>query len=361
MGQKELKKGYTTGTCAAAAAKGAAILLVGGQIAHEVEVALPHGGVLSIPIFDHRVQGDSARCCTIKDAGDDVDITHGARIYADVRYSGRPGFELRGGEGVGIVTKPGLQVPAGEIAINPVPRRMIEEAVRAVTERGLRVTISIPEGVELGRKTFNPRLGIEGGLSILGTTGIVEPRSVDAYKASIACTLDVAKAQSPYAVVLVPGNIGEKGVIAFTGARPEPVVQVGNYIGFGLEEAVKRGFGAILLGGHPGKLAKLVRGDFDTHWERSSSALPVIIEAIEALCEDDELRRLARGASTSDEAARLISGKGETSIFDHLAIKIKNAAAAFIGGKADIEVLLTGMDGQALGFSPGARVWRDRL
>lgn len=358
MEVKGLKKGYTTGTCAAAAAKAAAMLLMTGRIARSVELVLPRGEPISIPIFDHELRGDSARCCAIKDAGDDIDVTHGARVFAEVEYSGRPALELSGGEGVGVVTKPGLQVAVGEAAINPVPRKMIEEALAPLGQAGLIVTISIPGGAELAKKTFNARLGIAGGLSILGTTGIVEPRSVDAYKATIVCALDIAKAQSPCSVALVPGNIGEKGLVAFTGARPDAVVQVGNFIGFGLEAAVERGFRSILLGGHPGKLAKLARGDFDTHWERSKSAMPVIIEAVETLSEDEELRRRVREESTADGAAGLILAKGEARIFGYIALMVKRAAEALVGHRAEVEVLMTAMDGRALGFSPGAKNWR---
>ena len=209
-----------------------------------------------------------------KDAGDDPDVTHGLEVrvrlsWDDARLHGHATFVA--GEGVGTVTKPGLQVPPGEPAINPVPRQMILAAVREITARGVRVEISVPGGREIAAKTFNPRLGIEGGLSILGTTGIVRPYCTRALRDALKCTLDVAAACRVTAPVLVPGNIGARAARRHFSLRDEQVIEVGNEWGFVLDLLSRHAFRAVMLLGHPGKLAKLAAGQWDTHSSRSGS------------------------------------------------------------------------------------------
>ena len=205
-----LRRGMTTGTCAAAAAKAAAIVLTGGAAPAEVEVRLPGGETVRVPILsvERRADGTAITAAVLKDAGDDPDVTHGLTVQAALSWDDAADVRFIAGEGVGTVTKPGLQVPPGQPAINPVPRQMIAAAIRDVTARGVRVEISIPGGRQIAAQTFNPRLGIEGGLSILGTTGIVRPYCARALHDALKCSLDVATACGVTSPVLVPGNIG---------------------------------------------------------------------------------------------------------------------------------------------------------
>ena len=210
------------------------------------------------------------------------------------------------------MTKPGLAIPPGEPAINPVPRRMIREAVREVTPRGVRVTISIPGGGELARKTFNPRIGIVGGLSILGTTGIVRPFSCSAIRETLRCTLNVAAAAGIRAPVFVPGHIGERAARAHFRVADEQIVEVGNEWGFVLDEALGRPFSALLILGHPGKLAKLTAGDWDTHSGRSGSALPVVAAHACKQFSGGPRRRPRRSRGSSQPSTRRIKRRWGT-------------------------------------------------
>ena len=247
-GGKRLRCGYTTGTCAALAAAGAARLLLGGRAPESVTLTTPGGLPVTAAPRYCRMAGETACCAVEKDGGDDIDATHGALIEARVERAAQPGVVIDGGPGVGRVTKPGLDQPVGAAAINRVPRRMIEQAVRAVCDAlnwdgGLRVTICVPEGAALAKKTFNPQLGIEGGISILGTSGIVEPMSMQALIDTVALSLRQARAQGAARVLLTPGNYGvdflrEQGLDA-AGA---PVVKCSNFIGDALDEAAALGF-----------------------------------------------------------------------------------------------------------------------
>ena len=213
-----LRSGYTTGSCATAAARAATIGLFQGNIPDEVEINTPIGVTLCVKILDKQLSQYTSECSVQKDAGDDPDITHGCKIHARVERNDINTIEIDGGEGVGRITKPGLQVAIGQAAINPVPRRMIEHAVREVVGEGtgVKIIISVPNGKLLAEKTFNFRLGIVGGISIIGTTGIVRPMSEDAFKHSLLCGLDIARGYGYETVVFVPGNIGERSIHSLT-------------------------------------------------------------------------------------------------------------------------------------------------
>lgn len=272
----ELRSGYTTGACAAAAAKAAALHLFEEDCAMAVDIPFPDGTREALPIEFLCVTATGAEAAVRKDAGDDPDITDGSQVRAHVTLTDTNDITFAAGEGVGTVTLPGLQIPPGEPAINPGPRAMISAALREVAPCGFHVTISILGGKELAAKTFNPRLGVEGGLSILGTSGRVRPFSAPALRDALACSLDVAKACGITLPILVPGNIGEKAARAHFKVGEHQIISVSNEWGFMLDEAQKRNFSALLLVGHPGKLAKLIDGEWDTHSSRSGSAVPII-------------------------------------------------------------------------------------
>lgn len=270
VGQKRLRCGYTTGTCAAAAARGAAELLLTGKAPAVVLMETPAGIVVEADIEEPWTDGRSASCAVRKDGGDDPDITDGILIFARVERLTAAEILINGGEGVGRVTRPGLDQAPGNAAINSKPRQMIREQMEEALRQtgcpcGLKVTISIPQGRELAEKTFNPRLGIEGGLSVLGTSGIVRPMSEEALMASIHAELDVRKAEGIQDLLVSPGNYGADFSRETLGLELSRSVQCSNYIGDTLDYAASLGFRSLLLVGHIGKLVKCAAGVMNTH------------------------------------------------------------------------------------------------
>jgi cobalt-precorrin-5B (C1)-methyltransferase len=348
-----LRTGYTTGSCAAAAAKAAALLLAEGRIVDEVTISLPDERRVALPLAYVRRAGDGAEAAVIKDAGDDPDATDGALVQAALAWNGGAGVEFAAGAGVGTVTKPGLALPPGEAAINPVPRRMIAQAVREVTARGVRVTISIPGGGEIARKTFNPRIGIVGGLSILGTTGIVRPFSCSALRESLKCALGVAEAAGVRAPVFVPGHIGERAARAHLNLRDEQVVEVGNEWGYVLDEALRRPFTNLMIVGHPGKLAKLAAGDWDTHSGRSKSALPAV-----ARMHEESLGRPAAPTATVEGIFAALGKADKLTLGNALAAAIRTAVDQRMEGRLRPAVILIDLGGRIIGQSGDEKSWQ---
>ena len=347
-----LRTGYTTGSCAAAAAKGAALLIADGRTVQEVAIPLPDGQRITLPLAWVRRAGNGAEAAVVKDAGDDPDVTNGALVRAAVAWNGGSGVEVSAGDGVGTVTKPGLALAPGEPAINPVPRRMIVEAVREVTARGVRVTVSIPGGAEIARKTFNPRIGIAGGLSILGTTGIVRPFSCSALRESLRCAIGVAAAAGIRAPVLVPGHIGERAARQHLRVLDEQVLEAGNEWGFVLDEALRHPFTDLLVLGHPGKLAKLTAGDWDTHSGRSQSALPVVNGLHEEI-----LHRPAGAAPTVEGIFAALDAAEKATLGDALAAAIQRAVDQRLEGRLRPAVILIDLGGRIIGKSGDLKPW----
>ncbi|MDO5784935.1 MAG: cobalt-precorrin-5B (C(1))-methyltransferase CbiD [Eubacteriales bacterium] len=285
--QKKLALGYTTGSCAAAAAKAAACALLSGQPVRQVQLMTPKGISLLLDIEDMTRTADCVRCAVRKDAGDDPDITHGILVYAAVSCIPE-GIVIDGGEGVGRVTRPGLAQPVGTAAINPAPRRQIAQAVQEASQQygytgGFFVEISIPEGEALGARTFNPELGIVGGLSVLGTSGIVEPMSEQALIDTIHLDIDTRYAAGERTLLLCPGNYGEDFARDTLGLDVSRGVKCSNFIGEALDYAVYSGFSGVLLVGHAGKLIKLAAGVFQTH-SAYADARQEIFAAHAAMC-----------------------------------------------------------------------------
>lgn len=261
-----MRNGYTTGTTACAAACAACLYKISGQIPENVRIKLPDGSFAVVPVFI-----DSVGVYAVKDAGDDIDVTDKMKIYADVALGGQ-GITIKGGKGIGTVTKHGLQIPVGEAAINPVPRKMITESLSAILKGGgATVTVSAPDGERIAKETFNEKVGVVGGISIIGTTGIVTPMSVAAIIDTIKCELNVAKAENIKEICLTPGKIGEKN---FINEYPDiPVIMMSNYVGEACVYAVEKGFSKIYVAGHPSKLFKILMGYYDTHSKRSPMAV----------------------------------------------------------------------------------------
>ncbi len=264
---KALRTGFTTGACSAAAAKAACVALLTGAAPAEVEIPFPAGTRHRFTVAECRIDADQATAVIVKDAGDDPDVTHGAHLTATVRWRTDEAVELHGGEGVGTVTKAGLGLPVGGPAINPVPRTMITEAVReAVAGRGVDVTISVPGGEKIAYKTTNRRLGIIGGISILGTTGIVRPFSTASWRASVEQAVSVMAAQDWRVLVLATGGRTERAAMRLLRDFPEVAfVEVGDFTGAALRRAVEQGIRDVVFVGMIGKLTKLASGVLMTH------------------------------------------------------------------------------------------------
>ncbi|MBR2742519.1 MAG: cobalamin biosynthesis protein CbiD [Clostridia bacterium] len=277
---KRLRLGYTTGTCAAAASRAAARALLTGVCPEKITIKTPKGISVELRIIEIRRDENSVTCAVKKDSGDDPDITNGIYIHAKVMYRDAPGIEIDGGEGIGRVTKRGLDRPVGDAAINTAPRRQITdnltEACRALDYGGgLSVVITAPEGGRIAKKTFNPRLGIEGGISILGTSGIVEPMSEAALIETIRLELSQRRGNGRKYILFIPGNYGLE-YIKGMGFDANDAVVTSNFIGASVDMASDAGFSGVLIVGHIGKLVKLAGGMFDTHSKYGDCRMEII-------------------------------------------------------------------------------------
>jgi cobalt-precorrin-5B (C1)-methyltransferase len=349
------KKGYTTGSCAAAAAKGALIMLLEQRIVSLVAITTPAAVVLNLQLEDCLYSPEAASCCVVKDGGDDPDITHGAKIYAKVKLIADE-VKIVGGVGVGKVTKPGLAVRVGEPAINPVPRKMILEAVRDVLPpgQGAEIVIEVPEGKALAQKTLNSDLGIVGGISILGTTGIVEPMSKEAFKISLAQCLKVAQAEQKKIIAFTPGKIGQKFASEKYGMEPSNIMQTSNFIGFMLEEAVNHGMDEVLLVGHIGKLAKIAAGNFDTHNRVSDARRETLAAHAALLGASPAIIEGIMTAITAEAAVQIIKDNRLEEIFHRVAAQASLRAESYSRYQLKIGTLLLDLKGEVLGFDSNA-------
>lgn len=277
----KLRYGYTTGSCAAAAAQAAAKMLLTGEKVEEVALQTPKGILLHLLIEDIQMSREEVRCAVRKDGGDDPDVTHGILVYARVRKSQEAGIRLEGGKGVGRVTRPGLEQPVGAAAINKVPRQMIRENVEMVCHQqeytgGMDVVIEIPEGVEISKKTFNPRLGIQGGISVLGTSGIVIPMSEAALVASIRLEMEMLVKNGAKYLVITPGNYGQAFSKEQMNIDLTYSMKCSNYVGETLDMARELGVKGILFIAHIGKFIKVAGGIMNTHSRNADSRAEVM-------------------------------------------------------------------------------------
>ena len=309
--QKKLRCGYTTGTCACAAAKAAAQMLLSGKDVLEVNVETPMGVHLQLPV-EKIVRGvESVSCAIKKDSGDDPDVTNGIYIYAVVSYVISKNVIIDGGIGIGRITKKGLQRPIGEAAINPVPLKMIADGVSDIADRysyegGLKVVISAPEGVEIAKKTFNPQLGIVGGISILGTTGIVEPMSEQAIIDTIRTEINMHMADGERTLLIAPGNYGQDFLFNNLNIELKRSIKCSNYIGDTIDMVCDAGAESMLLVGHIGKLVKLGAGIMNTHSRVADGRMEVLSAcAIQAGAEADIARKIL-DCVTTDAALEIL-------------------------------------------------------
>jgi cobalt-precorrin-5B (C1)-methyltransferase len=357
--KRGLREGFTTGACATAAALGATRALLRQEPTQSVTIQLPVGRAVSFDLASCRFDADSATCSVIKDAGDDPDVTHGAEIVACVGWLDEPGrIDLAGGPGVGTVTRPGLGLEVGGPAINPVPRRMITEHVQAeaadvLGSRGLRVEISVPRGEELARKTLNGRLGIVGGISILGTTGIVKPWSTASWRASVLQAIDVAAANGQQHLVLATGGRTEKYSMAHYADLPElAFVEMGEFTGVALDRCVRLGVRRVSLAGMVGKFSKLAQGHFMTHVAGNQVDLGFLAEVAAACGASADLQAEIRAANTARHVQELALAHGVSGLFDRLAGLVRQRSLERVDAKLAIDCLLFDADGRLLGQAP---------
>jgi len=360
--KKKLKTGFTTGTAAAAAVKGALISILEGYPPKRVRVRLLTGDTLGIALhccerMDHR----SARCTVIKDAGDDPDVTNGAEIGALVTLHGagqKEGVTIAGGEGVGRVTKPGLEVAPGHPAINPGPQRMIRRAVKEVLEAhgvrsAVRIEVFVPHGEALAKKTLNARLGIVGGISILGTTGIVQPLSHAAYTATIDAALSVAKAGRIEGPVLTTGRRSERSAQAlWPGKAPEAFIQIGDYFRHALQAAAQKGFRQVTLAVFFGKALKMAQGIAHTHTAASVLLLDRLAEWTFAATGDADLARNIAQANTARFAFDLLRA-GHDTVIARVGAAVVSAATRFGGPLMGVRAVIFDYD-ESVAFDSAA-------
>jgi cobalt-precorrin-5B (C1)-methyltransferase len=363
---EKLRTGWTTGACAAAAAKAAASALKSGKVQEEVEIRLPRKGQerrVRFPVERCEVGGASwAEAVVVKDAGDDPDVTDGAHLTARISWREEPGLELDRGEGVGLITRPGLGLAVGGPAINDVPRRMISYSIEEVLdpgEHGVRVIISVPGGEEMAEKTTNARLGIVGGVSILGTTGIVRPFSTAAWRASVGQAVNVMGAQGLETLVLSTGGLTEKAAMRLLPDLDEVCfVEVGDFTGHALKGAVKNKIKRVFFVGMAGKLAKLAAGIMMTHWTRSKVDNDLLARITAEAGGGEELIQEVIGANTARHAYELWR-EAELEKAPHLlcALAAENLSE-FVEGKLEVHVIMVDFDTlDPVGASPGALEW----
>ena len=344
--QKKLRTGYTTGACASAAAKAAARMLLTAETLDEVTIQMPQGDILTLPLFDVVLKEGMASCGVKKDSGDDPDITNGIMVYAEVSKSQHNLINIEGGKGIGRVTKPGLACNIGQAAINPVPKKMIMSEVQEVCKSygykgGLDILISVPEGEDIAKKTFNHRLGIEGGISILGTTGIVEPMSEKAWTDSLYLEMKQQLALGNKHLLVCPGNYGLSFLKNYLNVDISKAVKCSNFIGEALDFAAVLGFESLLLIGHTGKLVKLGAGIMNTHSRYADARMEIIAlhAALQGISSDKI--QMVMECNTSEEAAMLLKREDICDqVFKSIMDKVDYYVQNRVQGKLKVSVMM---------------------
>ena len=352
-----LRTGYTTGTTATAATKGALYALIEKPV-EQVTVSLPKGRTAMLRIAWTRIDGGKATCAAIKDGGDDPDATHGAEICSTVSFSNNTGqIIVDGGKGVGRVTKPGLGIEMGRAAINPTPKKMLEQAVREVAndqlrKHGVNVVISVPKGEEIAKKTDNPRLGILGGISILGTTGIVLPYSTASFAASIRQSLDVAIAMGADTVALTTGGRSEDFAKGLFKLPDHCFVQMGDFAGYSIKQCANKKLRKAVIAGFVGKLTKMAMGVKQTHVAGSHVDMEFMARLAAECKAPPKLVQEIRGANTARHVSEIITKNNLVGYFDLVCKKVHEQMSEHARGQLEIEVVMFDFDGKVTGRYP---------
>ncbi|MGZ5585325.1 MAG: cobalt-precorrin-5B (C(1))-methyltransferase CbiD [Methylobacter sp.] len=355
-----LRRGRTTGSCATAAVKAALYLLLHGERHAQVQITLPDDvHYLTVPIqHSRRLNGHTARAEVLKDGGDDPDNTHGATIFAEVRRNDKGQIRFFAGDGVGSATQPGLRVEVGEPAINPTPRKMMRQAVVEVSgnDEGFDLTIGCVNGETIAKKTFNPKLGIVGGISILGTSGLVEPLSLASWIASIEVYVRVALGNDADSIALLPGKIGRAYAKELLGLPEQRAVQIANFLGDALDflqQALaeqQRALDVLWLLGHPGKLAKVLDGVWDTHSSKSNMAMNVVARiAAERGFNTRLIQELEQANTVEAVIERLKNEPGTQALWIDIEQRIAALVQTRVPAVKKVEVRLFNLQGDSLG------------
>lgn len=351
----KLREGYTTGSCATAATKAALTALITGESQTESTIYLPIKRFVTFHIESCEITKEMATASIIKDGGDDPDATHGALIVSTVSWTDEPGIILDGGVGVGRVTKEGLPIPVGEAAINPVPRKMIRETAEGVLKeygikKGIKIVISVPDGEEIAKKTLNGRLGILGGISILGTRGIVVPFSTAAYKASIIQGISVARASGCEHIVITTGGRSEKYAMKQYPELPEEAfIEMGDFIGFTLKQCKKQGVKKVSMVGMMGKFSKVAMGIMMVHANNSSIDFQFLARLAGNAGADSDLVEAIKNANTASQVGDMIAAHGLNSFFEQLCHFYCVNALKEVGGGITVDTTLYTLKGEFLG------------
>ena len=369
MEEKKLRFGFTTGSCAAAASKAALLMLLSNKEINNVTIMTPKEIPYTAEIIDiskNPAKG-SISCAVIKDGGDDPDVTTGSRIVSTVTLKDTPGIDIDGGEGVGRVTKPGMDQPIGNAAINSVPRKMITENLEEtlkdfhLTGKGVSVIISVPGGEELAKKTFNPKLGITGGISILGTTGIVEPMSDAAIISTIRVEARIRRAEGKEIFMAAPGNYGLSFLKEVYGIDEKNVVMSSNFVYDTVQIAASEGFSGMLFAGHIGKLIKVAGGIKNTHSKYGDHRMEILSDLASKCLGSDaylQIKDRIESCVMTDEAVKILNetGHGEE-IFKKMAWKIKTNMEKWSLGKIKVEVIVFSNENTFLVATRNALEW----
>ncbi len=350
----KLRTGFTTGACAAAAAKGALLSLIDGRPRQEAEIELPIGERVVFPMAESRLENGAAICGVVKDAGDDPDVTHQALIQATVTWTDEPGIRLEAGEGVGTVTRPGLGLEVGQPDITRTPRRMIEAVIReaageALARRGVRVVFSVPGGEAMAQKTELGRLGVTGGIAILGNTGIVRPYSTAAFKASIGVSIEMAAQAGSRHLVFTTGGQSEKAAMKLLELPEGAFIQMGDFVGHALRESARRGIEKVSIVGFPGKLSKIAMGKMQTHAAGSDVDIGFLADTAAACGAGPEAEKRLREATTARHFMELVMEEKVEGVFDALCQKICAQCRNYLKKPMTVEAVMTDFKGQVIG------------
>lgn len=354
----QLRTGYTTGTCATAATKAALLAMITKNPVKEVTVTLPKGNTMTLKIELCKFNDSNAECVVIKDAGDDPDVTHHAEIVSTVSWTDNSGtIEVDGGKGVGIVTKPGIGLDIGKPAINQTPMKMIKDAVSEVAgeqlkSKGVKVIISVPKGEELAKLTDNPRLGILGGISILGTSGIVIPYSTGSFTASIRQGLDVARAMGQDTVVLTTGGRSEDFARELLKLPEHCFVQMGDFAAYSVRQSVIRGMKKVVIAGFVAKLSKMAMGVKQTHVKGSHVDMDFLASVAKECGATEQLINEIKVANTARHVSEIVMSYKLEGYFDKLCEKVHTKMTEHTQGKIQIECVMFDFDGKVIGRYP---------
>ena len=379
---KKYRRGYTTGSCAAGAAKAASHILLTKKKLETVNIDTPKGIPLFLKVENIDIGEKYVECSIKKDGGDDIDATHGIDIYARAEVTDSfvtidtyneksldytEGIVLCGGKGVGIVTKKGLSVEVGQAAINPTPVKMIKsEVIKVIGQdiekslgknKVLKITIFVPQGEEIAKKTFNPKLGIVGGISIIGTTGIVEPMSDEGWKKSISIELQMKKEQGLDKIILVPGNHGEQFIKEKLELDTKYVVRTSNFIGYIIKEAQRMGYKKIFMAGHIGKFIKLSAGIFNTHSRVADARSEILVSNLALMKAPYSILEEISKCLTAEEAVDIIIRNDYEDLFNIISNKCRDRIIQHLNEdkrEIDVEVMIFSMDKTLLGKSNNA-------